>query len=195
MNLTHRVFSGYLTLSKASFSVHFQGYGYLLNVPLHLSVMQMLMQMLKLSGAMPSKLDFSIAFTIVLQLQLAQGFLHFLSAISTGVVANGLGHDKGLSVGTSSWQQSLHIFPPEHTHCPQELFHCLQLREFSFCYFLHYCVSSICPLYYFQNSKSELTEPSGAILFLFSSLVSSCSSFFSFPQSLRTFLTVTFHNF
>ena len=67
-----------------------------------------------------------------------------------------LGRCQGPQAWSGGW-----AWAPVHgtTHCkfscqhlltchPRELVHCLHLREFSFCYFLHYCFS-ICPVCFF----------------------------------------------
>lgn len=103
------------------------------------------MQMLGSPGATPGIWDFSVASIVALQLQTSQCFLLFFSATSLGQMPRGSGKAWGLSFGACPGHHSLQVFMPAVDH-PWELVHCLQLREFSFCYFLHDCFSSICPV-------------------------------------------------
>lgn len=103
------------------------------------------MQMLGSPGATPGIWDFSVASVVALQLQTSPAFCFSSVTRPLGRCQGAQARPGGLSFGACPGHHSLQVFMPAVDH-PWELVHCFQLREFSFCYFLHDCFCSICPV-------------------------------------------------
>lgn len=106
---------------------------------------------------------------------------NFFSAMSTWPDAKRLRCGLGAELWRLSTAPLIAGFPASAALPSLGAVHCLQLREFSFCYFLHYCLSSICPVHSFLEFQmgaygASRTHPvfllSCLIIFIFSSLSS-----------------------